>query len=157
MGPGRYLTVGPSSADLAECIGDGRTPVDAVENVASRVSVPRELSSWSANRILYPAVDPSDMITIEGVLSLRLEPGMVDQGWWEMLNSHSITQEMAESFADDDVAGFLRARQQVLERQFDTFLRQPCEWEFEDTPPLDLLVIDDEAEELSDDESAGLR
>jgi hypothetical protein len=54
------------------------------------------------------------------------------------------------------VEDFLVARQQVLERQLETFLRQRCEWEFEDTPSLDSLVMDDEdeARELSDDESS---
>jgi len=57
-----------------------------------------------------------------------------------------------------DVQRLLTTRQELLEHQLDIFLQQRCEWEFEDTPPLDSLVIDDEeeAEELSDDDSSRL-
>jgi hypothetical protein len=50
LGP-RSLTTGRTfeNAELADCIADGRTPVDAVQYTVSRVFVPRELSSWSAN------------------------------------------------------------------------------------------------------------
>jgi hypothetical protein len=58
--------------------------------------------------------------------------------------------------SDGVIDSFLERRQAALERQLDAFLRQRCEWEFEDTPPLDSLIIDDEdeARELSDDESS---
>ena len=73
--------------------------------------------------------------------------------WLSALRSHSISLEMAEPVERGDVKEFLAARQEALEHQFDIFLRQRCEWEFEDTPPLDSLVLDDEAEaeELGDD------
>lgn len=75
------------------------------------------------------------------------------------LDSHMITSDMVVSVNIGRVDEFIAARQAALERQLGIFLRQRCEWDFEDTPPLDSLVLDDEdeAEELSDDESAGLR
>jgi Protein of unknown function DUF262 len=161
VGP-RSLQTGKvfESANLAECIGDGRTPVDAVQSLFSPVSVPRELRSWSANRILYPATDPADMLSVESVLAIPQDHWPLAGEIWETaLPSHSISPEMAALAARGDISGFLVDRQHVLEKQLRAFLWQRCEWEFEDTPPLDSLVLDDEdeAEELSDDESAGLR
>jgi hypothetical protein len=144
-------------ADLALSIDDARTPLDAVQYVVSRYSVRRELSPWSANRVLYPAME-YELGPVESILTLPPGQRSLDGlEWATALASHSISLEMAEAIEHGDVEGFLTARQEVLEHQLGTFLRQRCEWDFEDTPPLGSLVIDeDEAEELSDDESAGL-
>jgi len=144
--------------DLALSIDDARTPLDAVRYVVSRFSVRRDLSPWSANRVLYPAVG-HELGSVESILTLP--PGqrpLSGTDWATALSSHSITLEMAAAIERGNVEGFLNARQDRLKHQFDTFLRQRCEWDFEDTPSLDSLIIDDEdeAEELSDDESAGL-
>jgi hypothetical protein len=93
---------------------------------------------------------------LESQLTLPVHRRALKPDKWALtLASHSITPEMVDSVDRGDVQGFLTARQETLERQLDTFLRQRCEWEFEDTPPLDSLVVDDEAEaeELSDDSS----
>jgi hypothetical protein len=155
----RSLSTGEQfdSADLSECIGLGRTPVDAVQNVVARAFVPSELRSWSATRVLYPARDPKDDVAVESVLALPPDQHDFVAGTWdEALASHSITRQMAALFASGDIDEFLEERQVALERQLSIFLRQRCEWAFEDTPSLDLLVIDDddEARELSDDESS---
>lgn len=152
----RSLTTGEpfGAADLAACIGEARTALDAVEYVVSRYSVKPEFRLWSANRTLYPADDKSELGALDSLLVLppHLRPlGPLD--WARALASHSISLEMAASVGLDDVEGFLVARQEALGLQLGTFLRQRCEWEFEDTPPLDSLVLADEAEaeELSDD------
>jgi len=159
-----------SAADLAAAIDVGRTPVDAVQNVAPRVAVPRELSSWAANRALYPAAErglypatkrdedqlPED-VPVETALAIPQEMrSLTGQAWLEALASHGITPGMAEMFAEHDIEGFLYSRQEALEEQLKAFLRQRCEWDFEDTPSLDSLIMDDEDEtrDLSDDESS---
>lgn len=157
----RSLTTGQpfGRADLALCINDARTPLDAVHYIVSRYSVRRELSPWSANRILYPAAE-YELGPVESILNLPIdERPMNAADWVQALESHSMSLAMAESVERGDVEEFLAVRQEALEHQLDTFLRRRCEWDFEDTPPLDSLVLDDEdeAEELSDDESAGLR
>jgi len=154
----RSLMFGNSfgNADLALCIDDARTPFDAVQYAVSRYSVRRELSSWSANRVLYPATE-YEPGSVESALTLPQDRRPLNEPDWAVaLASHGISLEMAAALAAGDVEGFLTARQETLESQFETFLRQRCEWEFEDTPPLDSLVLDDEdeAEELSDDESS---
>lgn len=157
LGP-RSLTSGQpfGSAGLSACINDARTPFDAVQYVVSRYSVPRELRPWSANRTLYPADDTSEFGPLESLLVRpTYQRSMTAIDWVQALDSHSISLAMAASVERGDVKEFLTARQAVLERQLDMFLRQRCEWEFEDTPPLDSLVIEDEDEtiELSDDDS----
>lgn len=155
----RSLTSGRpfDSTDLALWIDDARTPLDSVQYVVSRYSVPRELRPWSANRTLYPADDKSEFGPLESILVLPVNQRSL-QGieWVEALDSHCISLEMAEFVAQGYVEEFLTRRHASLERQLDVFLRQRCEWEFEDTPPLDSLIIEDEGdeqEELSDESS----
>jgi len=155
----RSLTTGEpfSVADFTASIGDARTPLDAVRNVISPYYVPNELRSWAANRTLYPATNVSELGYLEGILARPADRRqLTGADWKQALESHSISLPMAASIERGAMREFLEARQQVLERQLDTFIKQRCEWGFEDTPPLDSLVLDDEdeAEELSDDESS---
>jgi len=153
----RSLTTGQpfGSVDLALSIDDARTPLDAIQYVVSRYSVRRELSPWSANRILYPTME-YEAGSVEGILTLPPDQRPLNGlDWTTALASHNMSLEMAMAAERGDVEAFLTARQETLERQLGTFLQQRCEWGFEDTPPLDSLVLDDEAEaeELSDDSS----
>lgn len=152
----RSLTTGRpfETSDLAACIAEGRTPVDAVQYVFSRSFVNRDLGGWAANRVLYPGSSDEEPVPMEVLLNSEL--GLRGSEGTTALASHCITLEM---LADPLADGVLERRQAALERQLDAFLRQRCEWAFEDTPSLDSLVLEDEdeAEELSDDESAGRR
>jgi Protein of unknown function DUF262 len=145
------------NADLATCIDDAQTPLDAVEYLVTPYAVPRELRPWAANRTLYPAEDKSELGALESILTLPPDQRSLSGADWERaLNSHNITLEMAALVERRAVTGALAARQEALGRQLGSFIRQQCEWDFEDTPPLDSLVLDDEddedeAEELSDD------
>jgi hypothetical protein len=67
-----------------------------------------------------------------------------------MLSTHAVTPEMSGLLADGRVEDFLNARSQVLEQQLLRFLRRMCEWDFENTPPLDDLLIDEEEDEDDD-------
>lgn len=153
----RSLTTGRlfDSVELALSIDEARTPLDAIQYVVSRYSVRRELSPWSANRILYPAMD-YESGPMESILTLPPEQRPLNGlDWTVALASHNMSLEMTAAVERGDVEAFLIARQEALERQLATFLQQRCEWEFENTPSLDSLVLDDEAEaeELSDDSS----
>lgn len=157
QGP-RSLTTGQpfSIADLAFSIDEARTPLDAIQYVISRLSVRRELAAWSANRVLYPSTE-YELGPVEGIISLPPDRRPLSgSAWVTALASHTISPEMAAVIEGGNVDAFLAVRQEALESQLDSFLRQRCEWRFEDTPPLESLVIDDgdEAEELSDDESS---
>jgi hypothetical protein len=147
-------------SDLALIIDEARTPLDAVRYVISRYSVPREFRLWAANRVLYPDWENRELGTLEGLFVLPANQRPLDAEDWEIaLDSHGMTEEMAEMAAHGDVIEFLEARQSELEGRLNYFIASSCEWDFEDTPPLDSLVIEDEdeAEELSDDESSRSR
>ena len=153
----RSLTTGRpfGSVDLALSIDDARTPFDAIQYVVSRYSVRRELSPWAANRIMYPALE-YEPETVESMLTLPQDQRPLNGvDWTTALASHNMDLAMATAVQYGDIEAFLTARQETLGRQLRTFLQQRCEWEFEDTPPLDSLVLNDEAEaeELSDDSS----
>lgn len=139
-------------ADLAACIADGSTPVEAVRNVYYPPSISRDYRAWSANRLLYPLngddePDPGELVVGDWMTPLKQEELVT------ALASHSIPLEVPGT---DPVGGLLTTRQVMLEKQLETFLRQRCEWEFEDTPPLESLVLDDEDEtlDLSDDDAS---
>lgn len=152
-------------ADLAACIAEGRTPVDAVQSIFWRTLVDRDLSGWAANRVLYPASE-EESTAIDALLDGRSTfQGPDLSAWKAALESHNISEWMmfdvpgngplVPLVSDAGVKRFLTRRQESLERQLDTFLRQRCEWGFEDTPSLSsLLVMDDEAVDLSDDDAS---
>lgn len=148
------------SSDLARSINEDRAPLNAIQYIISRYSVPRDLRLWAANRTLYPADDKSDVGPLESLLSRLDDRIALSPPEWRLvaLDSHNITPDMVLLVNGGRVEEFLAARNEALERQLDAFLRQRCEWEFEDTPPLDSLVIDDqdEGEELSDDDASRL-
>jgi hypothetical protein len=105
--------------------------------------------------VLYPATE-YELGPVESILNLPADQRPLNAAdWVKALESHTMSVAMAELVERGDVEGYLAVRQEALESQLETFLRQRCEWEFEDTPPLDSLVLDDEAEaeELSDDSS----
>ena len=146
-------------ADLAACIGDSRTALDAVQYVVSRYSVKADLRPWAANRTLYPTDDKSEMGTLESLLTSLENKILLSSTQWESaLASHSMNLAMAAMIERGEIEGFMTTRQDALARQLENFLQQRCEWNFEDTPPLESLILDDEdeTEELNDDESAGL-
>ena len=159
LGP-RSLSSGKvfESTDLAEIVGVSRTPADAVQTVITPAFLTRDLRTWAANRVLYPSTDPGELAAVEGVLAVPAGRQLLAaEPLQEALVSHCITPAAAEALTDGDFDGFLEDRQMALERQLKNFLQQRCEWEYEDTPPLDSLVLDDDVDEtrdLSDDESS---
>jgi len=115
------------------------------------------LRPWAANRALYPADDKSEFGPLESLLILPADQRFLSaKDWASALESHCISLDMASSVQSGDVEEFLSSRLVSLEGQLGAFLKQRCEWEFEDTPPLDSLILDDEGneqEELSDEPS----
>jgi hypothetical protein len=97
---------------------------------------------WAADRILLPAADEE----INSADSMLLKPPkeLIGAAWLRVLSSHCINSEMVTLIARGQILDFLSARQEALQSLLTTFLRQRCEWEFENTPPLSGLVLDDE-------------
>jgi hypothetical protein len=142
-------------ADLTGCLREARTALPAVHYVNSPNSVPKEMSLWAANRILYPTED-GELGALRSLLTEAAEQhSRSDPPWNLALGSHCLSPDMLGALKKGDQKSFLASRQVVLESQLDEFLQQRCEWAMEDTPPLLTLIVDDDDEslELSDDSS----
>lgn len=153
LGP-RSLTTGEpfEREDLSEVLQDRPTALDAVRYVVSRYSVPRELRLWAADRVLLPVTD-GEVGAVEPLLSARPQR-LAEDVWQQVLASHCLDEEMIRLIGKGRIADFLERRQGVLAEQLANFLRRRCEWDFEDTPPLAELTIDDE--EPLDEETNGV-
>jgi hypothetical protein len=150
-------------ADLAECLVDRPTPADAVRYVIPTRQVDVKQRLWAANRLLMPALtheagkDVGRLLlhtpmTLVGDASWAdlIDVGGTVETWRAVLDSHLITPEMVELLRRGEVEQFLKSRQEELLRYLESFLQRMCEWDFEDTPPLADLLIED----LPDEEPA---
>lgn len=126
--------------DLAEALIDQATARDAVRYLLPRASTPRKYRQDAANRVLMPVIG----VDGEDVYELLIRPERLRPDWWqEMLKSHTLTDEILRTLRADP-ARAMETRQKLLTHSLDAFLNRMCEWEFEDTPPLAELLIDDE-------------
>jgi hypothetical protein len=133
---------------LSAVLQNSSTAADAVHAVIDRRSVPKALRSAAANLVLAPDEGlPKDWTDAE--LS-RKPPSLDASTWVKVLSTHAVTPEMSGLLGDGRVEEFLDARKLVLEQQLARFLRRMCEWDFENTPPLDDLLIDEEGDEDDD-------
>lgn len=142
-------------AQLAECLTDRPTAADAVRYIVPTRLVPEKYRLWAANRVLLPAMEQEAGKDVGAVL--MNSPITLDENTWsEVLDSHLITPTTAVLLRDGQVVPFLKERQEKLIFNLAGFLQRMCEWGFEDTPPLDELMIEDlpgDEQALSDEES----
>ncbi|MGH3927717.1 MAG: hypothetical protein ACRDTT_33445 [Pseudonocardiaceae bacterium] len=87
---------------------------------------------------------------VAGLFSQR-PPDMNEELWIKVLRSHSISAESEDLLSSGEVVSFLQTRSADLQRSLESFLRRKCEWDFEDTPPLNELLIEDLIDEEGDD------
>ncbi|MGH3889102.1 MAG: DUF262 domain-containing protein [Pseudonocardiaceae bacterium] len=135
--------------DLADCLVDRATARDAVRYLAPRRFVPKQLRPWAANRVLMPVLS----VDSEEVDSLFVGgPGLFDANvnWRQVLDSHTLTDQIIGLLRAGAPSEALKARQELLTRNLQDFLRQTCEWGFEDTPPLSELTMEDESYDATD-------
>ncbi|MGY1947152.1 DUF262 domain-containing protein [Nocardia asiatica] len=127
--------------DLVEALGEAQTPRPALTAVVSR-RVAAALKKDSAARwLLVPGLEaaPSEIPEI-----LATRPIYVDESDWALtLESHSIAPDVASLLKDGRAREFVRRREETLALAVRNFLTQRMEIGFEDTPPLDHLVVDD--------------
>ncbi len=134
--------------ELATSLLDQKTARDAVCYLVPRHSLPDKYRPWAGSRALMPVLNV-DAKEVTGLMAYQ--PADLDSDTWHaMLASHAISVEMSTMLANGDSERFVAARQRTLEQNLEDFLSRMCEWDFEDTPPLSDLILDDEAEDVTD-------
>jgi hypothetical protein len=131
-------------ADLADALADQQTARSAVRYLVPRSAIPLEKRPWAANRALMPGLEVDGREV--SVLISRPPIDLDEELWPVVLESHSITPEMSLLAYSERFQEFIRLRQELLEESAANFLRHMAEWEFEDTPPLSSLIIEDDDE-----------
>lgn len=134
---------------LSEVLTDQSTAADAVREIVARRDVPEPLRPYAANRVLMPG-----LITVDSdVAPLLLAPPeqATEAQWADVLSSHAITPEMIRLLRAGKHDEFLDSRNDELRVRLGTFLNRMCEWDFEDTPALSELDLDEDAAEGDDD------
>ncbi|WP_199832027.1 GmrSD restriction endonuclease domain-containing protein [Streptomyces acidiscabies] len=131
--------------DLSDVLLDRPTALDAVRYIVPRTTIPHEYRLWAANRALVPAVE-ANSASIEPLVTQR-PLALSEAAWQAALASHLISSDMTHLITEGRTVDFLKARQVKLQSQLTSFLERMCEWNFENTPPLISLLIEDLAEE----------
>jgi hypothetical protein len=104
----------------------------------------------AANRLFVLEEDLPGSVT-----DLLTEPDLFrPQGWDAVLESHALDRDLIQALARSDHESFLRERGRRIEDQVRAFLCRMAEPDFEDTPRLDSLDLDEEPEGSRDDELA---
>ena len=130
------------AAELAECLVDQWTAASAVRYVMRPVAIEQHRRQWAANRMLVPTMRGGDG-ELASVLSAAL--ALLDPPVWvAMLDSHAIDPPLVAALLRGDANAFLDGRQERLTSRLVDFLGRMCEWDFEDTPELSELDLDDE-------------
>jgi hypothetical protein len=138
------------SQELAVVLADQKTAGLAVRRIFLR-GVSPERSVLPANHFFAPSeTDPVD--DFPTLLSRR--PANIDEQRWDrVLASYCLTRDSAALL--DDAEAFLTVRQQAITEQFRRFVNRMAEWDYEDTPALDSLDLDDLEDRDPENEADG--
>lgn len=152
--PRSPITGTPYDAEsLAVSLGDQSSAASCVYRIypSRSLTVPQRL--LAANRLFVPSEDePAEEFL--SVLTSQ-HPDIDDGAWEEILQSHCMNHRLSEYWASEERNAFLEERQGIIKNNLCGFLQRMTEWNFEDTPSLDYLDLDDlvELEGLADDDS----
>jgi hypothetical protein len=138
------------SQELAVVLADQKTAALAVRRIFLRGVSPGR-SVLPANHFFAPSeTDPVD--DFPTLLSRR--PANIDEQRWDrVLASYCLTRDSAALL--DDAEAFLAVRQQAITEQFRRFVNRMAEWDYEDTPALDSLDLDDLEDRDPENEADG--
>ncbi|KPI02826.1 protein of unknown function DUF262 [Actinobacteria bacterium OK074] len=144
----RSLTTGEvlDAQSLNTLLEQDRTAANAAPMIYPRLGDPRSRLS-PANRLFLPTgMDPVSEIPA----AIAMQPLEIDdQTWNAVLASHQLDRDVA-ALADQDRNAFLSARQERIREQLGDFINRTAEWDYEDTPTLDSLNLDDEFDEFDE-------
>ncbi|MFB6569837.1 DUF262 domain-containing protein [Streptomyces noursei] len=141
LGP-RSLVTGQrfDAQDLATLLGDQSTAAMAAHRIYPRGLTPQQ-QLLASNRLFLPtSTDPVDEIPILlGQRPIDLD----DRTWKAVLASHCLNDSMIDDILKDNRNNFLTKRQEAITKQLQEFLNRMAEWNYEDTPSLDSLDLDE--------------
>ncbi|MFJ4791517.1 DUF262 domain-containing protein [Kitasatospora purpeofusca] len=144
----RSLTTGDvlDAQSLDGMLGQDRTAANAAPMVFPRLKNSRK-KQLPANRLFLPTeADPVSEIPA----LLSQQPLDIDNATWDaVLASHLLDRNLA-SLADSNRDAFLTLRQEKILKHLASFLDRMAEWDYEDTPSLDLLDLDDEFQDFEE-------
>ncbi len=137
-----------SSAELAESLTGQWTASDAIHKIVTTDQLDADRRNSAANRMFLPVLRQD---VAEASASLSVELTAVSEELQDRVcrsrRSHLVSPEAAGLLRSGRLPEFIDVRQQLVYDTVWSFLRQRCEWGFEDTPPLAELVIEDEDED----------
>ncbi len=110
---------------------------------------PQHMSTWLANRVLVleeAPLPPLDAFSPE-LLGESHGGSLPLERQREVLASHGLDEQQQTRLAQRENEAFLMHRQDAVRAIVDAFVRRRTAQEFEDTPPLESLVLDDEDED----------
>jgi Protein of unknown function DUF262 len=151
--PRSFLTGEPYLQDeLGRSLEGKRTAKDVVATILRKDPTGK---TPTANRFIFLGEDSIDYA--RDIFQEKPQT-MLESTWRELLASHVIDDNMRKFLIEESSVDFLDLREDCLSKLTADFLRSMTETEFEDTPPLSSLTIDedegdeeDENEELVDD------
>lgn len=139
----RSLTTGQryERTGLSTLLADRATAAEVVTKILSHRQVPERHRHGAANRMLVVS-DEDNRDELDSLVERR--PAHLDEATWRaVLASHSLDETMVGDLAEGRFAAFLDTRQEALARTLRGFLARMCEWNFEDTPPLEDMILED--------------
>ncbi len=143
--------------DLVDALGEAQTPRPALTAIISRRAVVAANADSAARWLLVPGLEatPSELPDI-----LAEAPMGIDRTEWaRTLNSHLIDPDIATWLANGNAQGFVAQRSFTLYNAVQNFMHNRMEFDYEDTPSLDSMIIGDlewetdQSESVSDDDS----
>jgi hypothetical protein len=131
-------------SELSRTLSDGMTATDALKTFFPRA--PEPMRRWAANRVLLldDVLDEASVAFTGGISDFAASTRK------RILESHALDNTMIMALLREDAEAFLKSRQQWLDSVLRTFIERVTESQFEDTPPLDDLSLD-EGEGRDDD------
>lgn len=140
-------------AELAAILESHTTAKSAVFPILQSRSLPKEDQIRAANWILLAGEAPGS--ELDRVLGYR--PPHVDEATWQaVLRSHQIDPVAVSALQAGDDASFLAVRTETMQQTLGRFIASMCEWDFEDTPSLSSLTIEDLDSEDDDDAASAV-
>lgn len=134
-----------TQGDLAAALVDETTAQVAVPHVVESSLVPAELRPLAGNRALMPglSIDQSEL----SVKFSERHENLTSAEFTALCESHLIDEELSGALAHESARDFVAGRQSRMVSDLTSFLERMCEWNFENTPPLDSFDLDVEQDE----------